>query len=311
MNTIKEEVEQRHHDEQQKQSSVRVLHHMGISKELDTLQKGKSIWKKVKKMITMDGEDKKVEEVVTMEGKEEQEKEIEIIKIANQPPIFHLKNILSNDECHYIQSISTEYETFEKAVTRLGGDDNEKRKKCDVAWLSNFKYDPLATLADTVQSLFLPFEPSPIRLEHLEEMQVVKYETDGEFKLHHDGARRILTVIYYVNGVSETWFPLADCGRRIESYEEAMEMVERIVETKGVGRDGVLVTSKDQSFDDDDDDKRKNTTASRIERGDAIAFYNYFHDASVDFNAFHAGLPAESEKWIATHWYHHVPRSAL
>lgn len=257
------------------------LIHMGISKELNELQRGKSIRKKVN-MI--------------------QEKEIEIVKIGGQQtPIFHLKGVLSKEECEYIQRISLENETFEKAVTRLGGDDNEKRLNCEVAWLSNFKYEPIATLADSVQSIFLPFEPSPLQLEHLEEMQVVKYNTNGEFKLHHDGARRILTVIYYINGISETWFPLADYGKRIHTYDEAMETISKMIESKDdqiYSKEGVLATSK-----------QNGETPPMIQSGDAIAFYNYFQDASVDFNAMHAGLPCESTKWIGTHWYHHVPRS--
>ena len=265
---------------EQSQNEQTLLHHMGISKELDELQLGQSILKKVNMM---------------------QEKEIEIVKIGQQTPIFHLKGILSKEECEYIQQISLENETFEKAVTRLGGDDNEKRLNCEVAWLSNFKYEPIATLADSVQSIFLPFEPSPLELDYLEEMQVVKYDTNGEFKLHHDGARRILTVIYYINGISETWFPLADHGKRIHTYDEAMETISKIIESKDdqiYANEGVLATSK-----------QNGETPPMIQSGDAIAFYNYFQDASVDFNAMHAGLPCESTKWIGTHWYHHVPRS--
>ena len=45
---------------------------------------------------------------------------------------------------------------------------------------------------------------------------------------------------------------------------------------------------------------------NNLQAGDAIAFYSYFADATMEWNALHAGLPAQSDKWIATHWYHHV-----
>jgi hypothetical protein len=43
----------------------------------------------------------------------------------------------------------------------------------------------------------------------VEDLQVLQYGIGGEFVLHHDGEPRVLTVIYYLNGVGGTWFPLA------------------------------------------------------------------------------------------------------
>jgi hypothetical protein len=64
------------------------------------------------------------------------------------------------------------------------------------------------------------------------------------------------------------------------------------------GRDGVLLVSCEGR-------------GTAIQQGDAVAFYNYFTDASCDWDALlhAAGLPAvSSTKWIGNHFYHrHVP----
>jgi hypothetical protein len=43
------------------------------------------------------------------------------------------------------------------------------------------------------------------------------------------------------------------------------------------------------------------------QQGDAVAFFNYFTDATCDWTAFRAALTVSSTKWIVNHWYHHVP----
>jgi hypothetical protein len=44
----------------------------------------------------------------------------------------------------------------------------------------------------------------------VEDLQVLDYAPGGEYVFHHDGAPRVLTILYYLNGIGETWFPLAD-----------------------------------------------------------------------------------------------------
>ena len=51
--------------------------------------------------------------------------------------------------------------------------------------------------------------PSQTQLNEVEDLQVLKYEPGGEYALHHDGYRRLATMIYYLNGVAGTWFPFA------------------------------------------------------------------------------------------------------
>lgn len=54
----------------------------------------------------------------------------------------------------------------------------------------------------------------------VEDLQVLRYGVGGEFVLHHDGDPRILTVVYYLNGVGGTWFPLARTSDAVEGEDQ-------------------------------------------------------------------------------------------
>ena len=119
----------------------------------------------------------------------------------------------------------------------------------------------------------------------VEDLQVLRYSTGGEFVLHHDGSPRILTMIYYISGVGGTWFPLArttgngngvvnkeDLSRREpKNKAQAMDLVEGLEP----GTDGLLVKGSGQNK------KGKNSSAKReendhvawVNEGDAIAFF--------------------------------------
>ena len=99
----------------------------------------------------------------------------------------------------------------------------------------------------------------------------------------------MLTVLLYLNGVGETWLPLAlrdpldaqAVGEANPPRQAALEAAQALTP----GRDGLTVRPK---------------------RGDAVAFYNHIDDGSarVDRLALHAGLPAPADKSVATLWYH-------
>jgi hypothetical protein len=162
----------------------------------------------------------------------------------------------------------------------------------------------------------------------VENLQVLHYGPGGEFVPHHDGEARILTVLYYLNGVGGTWFPLArgyeDCDGKEKNgcgwdqfpvnKGQALELMRGLEP----GKDGLLVIgiagTASSSFSSNGDDIRSkeevNEHIAWVNQGDAIAFYNYLDDGSeqIDWTSIHCGLPTTEEegggaKWIANHWY--------
>lgn len=173
-----------------------------------------------------------------------------------------------------------------------------------------------------------------------EDLQMVHYTRNGEFLLHQDGVPRVLTVLFYLNGVAGTWFPLANTSMERGmttslskqlplNKQQAMEMIKGYIP----GEHGVLVSSAGGFLEHEDAFHEKDNIASHdksrhnvpIEAGDAIAFYNYLDPESLrsfegvsewnqedldrmygqlDWRAIHAGLPTiSSDKWIATLWF--------
>ena len=256
---------------------------MGISQELYELPKGKSLHRQIPCCSSNASQDKV--------------RDISVTKLSHQPPIFHLKGLLSVDECQAIID-HARAQHMEDAQTHIGDDDNQYRQKSKMVWIpddtppdNKNNWPDFQSLATSVHAMLLPMEPQPLVPEALEALQVVKYDTGGQYRLHHDGARRLLTVLYYLNGVSDTWFPLADDDAQAKHF-------------LGTPREQALQVAQQR-------DTSEGVRVQNVEAGDAIAFYNYFQNATPDWQALHAGLPAASDKWIATHWYHHVPPRAV
>ena len=130
-----------------------------------------------------------------------------------------------------------------------------------------------------------------------EDMQVLRYDSGGEYVFHHDGNDRILTVLYYLNGEGATWFPLAQNKSKHafqpQSREEAFDHAEGLKP----GVDGVMVST---------DFSTRTSAYIPVSRGDAVAFFSYHDDGRMDWNALHAGLPARNEKFVAAHFFRHT-----
>jgi len=163
-----------------------------------------------------------------------------------------------------------------------------------------------------------------------EDLQMVHYTKDGEFLLHQDGLPRVLTVLFYLNGVAGTWFPLARTSKEKEESKppsnilplnkrQAMQMIHGYIP----GERGILISSAGGFLEHEDSYTEKHVDESQhvipIQAGDAIAFYNYLDPQTLedgksynfdqmygqlDWRAIHAGLPTDSnDKWIATLWF--------
>lgn len=215
---------------------------------------------------------------------------VTVERISEMPPMYAMRNLVTPTECHAIQSAVS---TMSPAQTVSGHREDEIRKHSHVTWLRNEDVDGLVgRLAEAVRSMMISSPDIGV-----EDMQVVRYSEGGEYALHHDGNDRILTVIYYLNGQGETWFPLADGESRPEdTQQDALKRAEGLKP----GMDGVLVSTSHST---------QSKAYVPLNLGDAVAFYSYLRDGRMDWSAIHAGLPACEEKFVANHFFRPIPRS--
>ena len=220
---------------------------------------------------------------------------VTVERVSVTPPIFVLKNFATTLECNDIQSSVS---TMQPAQTASGIQENVSRKHSHVAWLAPDQANGVVgRLAQAARNILLASEHA--NNMGVEDMQVVRYDSGGEYVLHHDGHDRILTVLYYLNGAGETWFPLAetdmDSSVRMQqgllTRSVALERADKLQP----GVDGVLVSAKPCST--------RTKACVPVRQGDAVAFYSYRQDGSMDWNAIHAGLPASQVKYIANHFF--------
>jgi hypothetical protein len=203
-----------------------------------------------------------------------------------------MRNLVTPTECQAIQSAVS---SMAPAQTASGERQEEIRKHCQVAWLGNHGAEGLVgRLAQAVRSMMV----SPGHRMGVEDLQVVRYTEGGEYALHHDGNDRVLTVLYFLNGKGETWFPFANGGeiKKPKTRNEALHMAEELKP----GVHGVLVSTCHSTV---------TPSCFLVNCGDAVAFYSYLQNGRMDWSAIHTGLPAREEKVIANHFFRPVPQS--
>jgi len=185
---------------------------LGPPEELRRLNLGQSLTAVRKAMVAVD--DDCMESNGPQQSVSEKELRYTIERVSFTPDVFVLRNYLSPIECN---TIINQANKVNMAVAETTTGDAAARKKSKVAWLPSD--DNQLSMSSTsklisglISSTAKTFLSKDI-LSHpdagVEDLQVLKYDVGGEFVLHHDGAPRVLTVIYYVNGVGGTWFPLA------------------------------------------------------------------------------------------------------
>jgi hypothetical protein len=256
---------------------------------------------------------------------------LQITKVSNHPPIFHLPRFLSYTDCETLMSSATSL--LHDAQTRQGI--VEHRAGSQVAWLGDVDHhedddknshtgsaadDTAHRLAGYLQHvtahLFLPMAPSV----DAERLQVVRYEPSGRYDLHHDGFDRTVTVLTYLNGIAGTWFPFCTTpsdthNDDFENTDKMMMMIptmqlgnKNMVQGRTPGRDGICFVGNNEELAAAVDDYNH---VVRIAAGDAISFYNYqkcdhHADKQIEiimaWKTLHCGLSAPATKWIATNW---------
>lgn len=197
-----------------------------------------------------------------------------IERVSYTPDAFILRNFLTPYECSLIQS--TAQEIGMKPAETITKNDTSSRKNCTVAWLSpsSVATSSTATYTSSTTSLLvsnlLSCTANILLSKNIlsnpsagvEDLQVLRYGIGGEFVLHHDGEPRVLTVIYYLNGVGGTWFPLArtinhDLKQQLHDNVEDEDEYERTMERQfyNVRRQSTTIKNRSCGGGDDDDSR--------------------------------------------------------
>lgn len=197
-------------------------------------------------------------------------------RLAARPSVFLLRGVLGASDCGAVRAAAS---ASGLAAAETVCETADARRRCDVAWLP-----PPPALTNAVAGLLLSDEARAAPGSGCEDLQVVRYDAGGSYETHHDAAReapRAVTVLYYLNGVGNTWLPLADDAPPPATRDEAL----RRAAARSPASGGVRCSSP--------------------AAGDALAFFNFDPDSGgIDWAAIHAALPADAEKWVANHWFH-------
>ena len=269
----------------------------------------------------------------------------DVERISNTPHMFLLRNFVSPAECYTLQWSSR---NDPKEAYSYTGEQAANRQGSFVSWLQpNAAHGISKCLAKSAASILFSqaMKDGKDGAGLFEQLQLVRYETNGLFDLHHDSDKhgRVVTVLYYLNGVAGTWFPLASgttttchtgddgsgvpssssssfADRRYHSQQQPLANSPKTEEiTRGhikdndmaPGTDGVLVAGRHEY-----PESTNGHHVVRVTSGDALVFYNYDTSSSrlpqndddrfppIDWRGIHTALPASAPKCIATHWFH-------
>jgi hypothetical protein len=159
------------------------------------------------------------------------------------------------------------------------------RQNSQVAWLPNTN-KLVQAVARKAHALFLGQRQAFHATRGVEPLQVVRYDDGGEYVLHQDANRRLLTVLYYLNGAGESWFRMPrPCMKLLRGRDYRPWS-----SVKGCNPAATASWCPAS-------ERKITPRAAIVQQGDAVAFWS----------ALHAGLPVSSTKWIGNHFYHHVP----
>ncbi len=219
-----------------------------------------------------------------------EDREIEVCRLAARPYLYLLRGFLSPEECAHIIGRADE-QGWEVAETEGSEDVSTAwRSGCDVAYLAASDDDILREITQSAAA-FLFGDEAWERKEELESeteiLHVLRYSARGEYKVHWDACwkePRVATILYYLNGVGETWFPLACEDARLAATTRPV--------TQRAAYERAFQSNPDQD-------------GVRVQpgMGDALVFYNFDESADLDVHALHAGLPARTTKVIASQFF--------
>lgn len=264
-------------------------------------------------------------------------------RVASRPHAFLLRGFLSHAECESLINSATA--AGMRSASSLGG--TIHRSGLDFTWLGSDS--PLVDqLTSDVSALLLADGAARQSKDSSggggsgrggsggggscgssgsvgissEPLNVLRYAAGGEFRCHYDNpiqmglepGARVLTVLYFLNGVGATWFPLArtqpaaaaagggagDNQPPLLGPKDAEKLDELLQGRSPEEKVGVTVCS----------DGQLPQTSSQCdglkvagEAGDALAFFHLDGSGCLDLHAMHSGLPAPRTRWMASHFF--------
>jgi hypothetical protein len=218
-------------------------------------------------------------------------KDYSLVCVSSVPLIISVKNVLNVDECSYI--IDAAQSKLDKSFI-MGGKKEEMGSAREATYRSSSNAwlgadDKLRVIQKRIAA-FLELDPVLVNT-YMEELQVVMYEHQGEFKLHQDSSNfhpRFLTALFYLNDIDvtdggATWFPFGACGDDESSKIRKMSVKEIIESPRDLSQNGLKFTPV---------------------AGDLLLFFNHdLESGSIDPAAVHAGTEFHgNKKWIANYW---------
>lgn len=265
--------------------------------------------------------------------------EYQLICISERPLIFRIPQLIKDDEVEHIlgraagrlqksyvmggeadvsDSISSQ-ESTEKKDEQEGTEESKKYRSSQNTWLHP---DDLTVVIQRRLASLTKF-PLQLFLQRSDELQVVKYEYGGQFKVHHDSSAfhpRLLTALFYLTTVpeymgGETWFPYAGKRRDFDlSINDAITNALQMRSSSSSLSTATCTELVDGTCLDNIDQKQG--LFMRPVKGDAVLFFNHLPSGVLDAAAVHAGLPIINkisetadtgnlqsvEKWIANYW---------
>ena len=233
---------------------------------------------------------------------------LSITCLSTRPLLFEIPLLLTADECDHIKSAATpklelSHVMGSKIHDQVGDKvDEEPYRSSYNAWL------PLDSVLISLQERIALLTSIPLQYISLmsEELQVVKYESGGQFKMHHDSSSfkpRLLTALVYlqdsyttndiqedscINVGGETLFPFANDTLDLKLDDISNWSVdETLAHISKLPHDRVVASG----------------VAVRPSQGKAIIFFNHRPDGTIDPLAIHSGSKVgDGTKWVANYW---------
>jgi len=247
--------------------------------------------------------------------------------VSERPRIFRVRNLLSPSECDVIidtalpylekSMVATNVDYTDATQTTFGRAEQDNFRLSDHAWLEYSDASVLSSLQTRIAKL-TTLSNSYIE-SNCELLQVIRYESKGQFKPHQDSFaahKRLLTFLVYLNTVDAkheggTWFPFGACASdRSDTEVTSLTMDEALLEaeTRNILREEKNENEKGERGVDTNTSPSDTGFVQSPEQGTGLLFFNHLADGSLDSCAIHAGLPllvdkgSGIRKWACNMW---------